>query len=85
MITDYSNISEGRIWDIGLSKAGGKEHPAGCYNLPNPVFRALTEAGLWRATVELVDEGILIRPYKGVPRGRRKETVVLPNSWGNGT
>jgi len=37
---------------------------------------------LWRATVEVVDEGILIRPYKGVRReGVQKEIVALPDSW----
>lgn len=71
-----------RTWDIALSKAGQKDHPMGCYNLPAGIGRALIEADLWRATLEITKQGILIRPYKGERRETKiNESVILPDSW----
>lgn len=61
-------------WDKALTP-----HPSGTMyvGLPSAVGRALREQGFDRTSVEVTDEGILLRPYKsGGVKGAG--AVVLP-------
>jgi hypothetical protein len=49
--------------------------------LPAVLSRALRDKGYTRVKVEVVADGILLRPYKGAPAGRVLSEIELPE-WG---
>jgi hypothetical protein len=66
-----------------LAPAGSKKHWVFCINLPAPLSRSLREAGYTRARLLLMNEGILVKPYKGERKVPGElSTVALPEGWG---
>ena len=59
-----------KTWDVAVShKANGQA----MVGLPSSVGRSLAKLGLNRATLELTEDGILLRPYAGENDSRRRE------------
>jgi hypothetical protein len=77
-------MSEPQSWDVAIAKSGNAKFPASCINLPASLGRAIAAKGMWRATVTVTKEGILVVPYVAVrsERQNRAEIVELPDSWG---
>lgn len=61
-------------WDVAIRKAGSKDYPIG---------KALMAAGMWRATISITDEGILVRPYVGERSENDKglPAIEIPSGW----
>jgi hypothetical protein len=69
------------VYDVSIRRAGGGGEGVMAVMLPAAVGRALAERGLNRARLEITDDGILVRPYRGEGKLAARSVVDLPESW----
>lgn len=67
-------------WDVAITGTGSSVRgDNGQITVPAAIMRSLSEHGMNRARMTVTKQGLLLRPYKGIPaRQRTKQSVELP-------